>query len=96
MPPEPSGVEPVTAVQAGERLDKAPSTIRCWALRYNAHQLSKIGKRVYYDFADLAVIHRELRHGHPVPATPEERAAIRLRCSHKHTQNSATLTVVAA
>jgi hypothetical protein len=82
MPPA-EDVEPVTAVEAADRLDRAASTIRCWALRYNARQLRKIGKRVYYDFADLAVIHRELRHGHTVPASPEERAAIRLRCPLK-------------
>ncbi|HWB35088.1 MAG TPA: hypothetical protein VHA75_03595 [Rugosimonospora sp.] len=88
-------VEPVTAVEAADRLDRAPSTIRCWALRYNARQLRKIGKRVYYDFADLAVIHRELQHGHPVPATPEDRVEIRLRCPLKSPLNPATLTVAA-
>lgn len=75
MPP-PEDVEPVTAVEAADRLDRAASTIRCWALRYNARQLRKIGKRVYYDFADLAVIEREIRHGHEVPSTPEARAEI--------------------
>lgn len=90
MPPE-EDVEPVTAVEAAERLGRAPSTIRCWALRYQARQLKKIGKRVYYDFADLGLIHRELQHGHPVPATPEERYADRLRCPLKSPQNSAAL-----
>jgi hypothetical protein len=80
MPLTPDNLEPVTAKQAADRLDKASSTIRCWAVRYGARQLRKIGKRVYYDYADLAVIDRELRHGHPVPATWQERAAIRLRC----------------
>lgn len=80
MPPVPDQVEPVTAKQAADRLEKASSTIRCWAVRYGARQLSKVGKRVYYDFADLAVIDREMRHGHPVPATWQERAEIRLRC----------------
>lgn len=73
-------VEPVTVYDAAERLDKAPSTIHLWALRYGARRLGKQGRRVYFDFADLAVIDRELRHGHSVPATPEEREAIRLRC----------------
>jgi hypothetical protein len=50
---------------------------------------------VYYDFADLAVIHRELQHGHPVPGTPEERAAISLRCPLKSHAAPATLTVAA-
>lgn len=94
MPPE-EDVEPVTAVEAAERLGRAPSTIRCWALRYQARQLKKIGKRVYYDFADLALIHRELNHGHTVPATPDERAAIRLRCPLKSPQNSAALHAAA-
>lgn len=94
MPLEES-VEPVTAVEAADRLDRAPSTIRCWALRYGARQLRKIGKRVYYDFADLAVIHRELKHGHPVPETPEERAAIAVRCPLKSDTSRVTLTVAA-
>ena len=88
-------VEPVTAVEAADRLDRAPSTIRCWALRYSARQLRKIGKRVYYDFADLAVIHRELKHGHPIPETPEERAAISARCPLKSATTRATLSVAA-
>lgn len=88
-------VEPVTAVEAADRLDRAPSTIRCWALRYGARQLRKIGKRVYYDFADLAIIHRELKHGHPVPETPEERAAISARCPLKSDTTRATLSVAA-
>lgn len=88
-------VEPVTAYDAAERLGKAPSTIHLWALRYHARRLGRHGRRVYYDFADLAVIHRELQHGHPVPATPEERAAIRLRCPLKSPLNPATLTVAA-
>lgn len=80
MPPD--EVEPVTAVEAARRLGKAAATIRCWAVRYGAHQLGRVGKAVYYDYRDLAVIERELRHGHPVPATPVERAAIRGRCPH--------------
>lgn len=71
---------PVTAYEAAERLDRAPPTIHLWAIRYAARQLGKIDRKVYYDFNDLAVIEREIRHGHPVPATPGERAGIRSRC----------------
>ena len=76
-------VEPVTAAQAGGRLNKAAATIRCWAVRYNARQLKRLGRAVYYDYDDLVVIERELFHGHPIPATWQERAAIRERCPLK-------------
>jgi hypothetical protein len=76
MPADPRAVEPVTAYDAAGRLDKAASTIHLWALRYGARKLGKQGRKVYYDLSDLKVIERELRHGHQVPATPEERAAI--------------------
>jgi len=72
--------EPVTAEQAGRALQRPPATIRVWAHRYNVARLGKVGRHVYYDLADLRVIERELYHGHKVPATPQERAAIRLRC----------------
>lgn len=75
--------EPVTAKQAGDRLDKAASTIRCWVGRYGARQLKKVGRVVYYDYADLAVIDRELKHGHQVPATWQERAAIAVICPRR-------------
>jgi hypothetical protein len=75
MPPEPR-VRPVTSKQAAGRLEKAPSTIRYWVTHYAARRLGKVGQVMYYDFDDLRVIERELRHGHPVPATPEERAEI--------------------
>lgn len=88
-------VEPVTAYDAAERLGKASSTIHLWALRYNAKRLGKHGRKVYFDFADLAVIHRELKHGHPVPETPEERAAIAVRCPLKSDTARAALTVAA-
>ena len=81
MPPE-VRLEPVTARHAADLLEKAPSTIRCWAVRYGARQLKKVGKVVFYDFADLAVIDRELKHGHPIPATWQERARIANRCPH--------------
>jgi hypothetical protein len=74
------GTAPVTAYEAGEILRKAPSTIHLWAVRYGARKLRMVGRKRYYDFNDLVVIERELRHGHKVPATPEERAKIRERC----------------
>lgn len=77
--PEPE-LRPVDAYEAGEILERNPTTIHVWAHRYSARQLGKLGRRVYYDFHDLAVIERELRHGHQVPPTPEERAAIRTAC----------------
>lgn len=70
----------ITAEQAARRLQKAPTTIRYWVTHYNARRLGKVGRKMYYDYNDLAVIEREVRHGHPVPATPEEREAIRSRC----------------
>lgn len=80
MAPDDDRPEPVTVYTAAPRLDRAPSTIHGWALRYAAKKLGELDGKVYYDFRDLAVIERELRHGHPVPATPEERAAISKRC----------------
>lgn len=71
----------ITVNAAANRLDRSPGTIHCWGTRYNARKMRLRGSRtVYYDYRDLAVIERELRHGHPVPATPEERAAISQRC----------------
>ena len=80
MPPDVPSIEAVTAYEAAGRLDRAASTIHLWAFRYNALRLGKQGRMVYYDLADLKVIEREIRHGHPVPATPEERAAITDAC----------------
>jgi hypothetical protein len=54
--------------------------VRCWAFRFNAARLGEHDGKVYYDYRDLAIIERELRHGHPVPATLEERSAISQRC----------------
>jgi hypothetical protein len=81
-------VEPVTAYEAAERLDKAPSTIHLWALRYDARRLGKQGRKVYFDFGDLAVIDREIRHGHPVPATWQERAAIAGCCPQREAERT--------
>lgn len=75
MPPA-AVCEPVTAADAARRLGRAPSTIHVWALRYNARQLGKIGRKVYYDYGDLALIERQIRRGQPVPPTPEDRARL--------------------
>jgi hypothetical protein len=79
MAPE-EAVRPVTVYDAAVILGRAPSTIHLWAIRYGTPKLGKVGRKVYYDLNDLAVIERETTHGHPVPATPEERAAIRAIC----------------
>ena len=81
--------EPVTAKQAADRLDKAPSTIRCWVGRYGARQLKKVGRVVYYDYLDLTVIDRELKHGHTVPPTWQERAEIADRCPLREAERAA-------
>lgn len=73
-------VEAVTAEQAARQLGKAPSTVRYWVTHYNARRLGKVGRKMYYDLHDLAVIEREVRHEHPVPATWQERAEIRECC----------------
>ncbi|MEV4672711.1 hypothetical protein AB0K34_13735 [Actinomadura sp. NPDC049382] len=74
------GVRPVTSKQAADRLERSPSTIRYWVTHYGARRLGKVGQVMYYDFDDLRVIERELRHGHDVPSTPEERAEIAAAC----------------
>lgn len=89
MPIDEDRPEPVTASAAAKRLDRAASTVRCWALRFNALKLGEMDGKVYYDYRDLAIIERELRHGHPVPATPEERAAISKRCPIRATERLA-------
>ncbi|HEY9370028.1 hypothetical protein [Streptomyces sp.] len=69
--------EPVTIDQAAQRLDRLPRTVRTWASRYHARLLVKIGTASYYDWLDLATIGRQLHLGEHVPATPEERDALR-------------------
>lgn len=88
MPSE-EQTEPVTAKQAGDRLEKAAATIRCWVGRYGARQLKKVGKVVYYDYLDLTVIDRELKHGHTVPRTWQERAEIAARCPLRDAERAA-------
>ncbi|MBO2464506.1 hypothetical protein [Actinomadura violacea] len=64
----------MTAARAAEHFGRAEGTIRCWANRYHARRLGKIGRTVYYDLRDLAVIERQIRNGHPVPDTWQARA----------------------
>ena len=88
MPPAPRRPEAVTSLQAAERLERAPSTIRYWVTHYGARRLGLVGKVMYYDYADLAVIDREIRHGHPVPATWQERAAMPTICPLRATERA--------
>jgi hypothetical protein len=81
--PADNKLEPITATDAAKRLERAPSTVRCWAFRFNARKLGERDGKVYYDYLDLMVIEREIYHGHPVPATWQERAEIRKRCPLK-------------
>jgi hypothetical protein len=78
MPPDPA-FDPVTARQAAARLDRAAGTIYSWGTRYKARR-RKVRGATYFDLADLRVIDREIFHGHPVPATWQDRAAIRDQC----------------
>ncbi|MFI6793656.1 hypothetical protein ACIBG4_40630 [Nonomuraea sp. NPDC050383] len=71
--------EPVTAVTAARRLKRQPVTIRQWARRYQAAQLGKDGRQVFYDFRDLATIDACIYRGEPVPETPQARAELRDR-----------------
>ena len=63
----------VTCVEAGRRLDRSPATIRRWVIRYNAVQVGRQGRAVYYDFDDLASIERYIRMGQKVPVDPDVR-----------------------
>lgn len=86
--------ERATAAEAAKRLNKAAGTIYSWGTRYHARKVTVRGT-TYWDMNDLRVIEREIAHGHPVPATPEEREAIRLRCPLKSPQNSAAFHAAA-
>lgn len=69
-------LRPVTARQAAALLSKAVRTIKSWAVRYGARKLGVVDGAIYYDLTDLMIIEREIRRGRPVPATPEDRAAL--------------------
>lgn len=68
-----------TVAEAARRLKKASGTIASWGTRYRARKI-RINGITYWCLKDLRVIEREIMHGHPVPATPQERQEIRLRC----------------
>lgn len=80
--------ERATAAQAAKRLGKASGTIYSWGTRYHARK-AKVRGITYWDLKDLRVIEREILHGHPVPATWQERAAIRLACPLKAQMSAA-------
>ena len=80
MPFDSDDVRPMTAYDAAPLLGRKPPTIHTWALRYAARKLGTEDGKTFYDFHDLVVIERELRHEHPVPATWQERSIIRARC----------------
>ncbi|WP_068922181.1 helix-turn-helix domain-containing protein [Planobispora rosea] len=69
--------ERITIADAAKRLGKPEPTVRVWASRYRARRLLKYGKTAWYDWLDLATIHRQIHLGLPVPATPEERDELR-------------------
>jgi transposase len=93
--PSPTKPVPVTAVEAAARLDRSVGTVYSWVTRFGARRLKRINRKMYYDLNDLRVIEREIRHGHPVPATPEQRAEVRLRCPLEGSLNSAELSAAA-
>lgn len=78
--PSPSQPVPVTAAEAAGRLDRSVGTVYSWVTRHSARRLKRINRKMYYDFNDLKVIEREIRHGHEVPPTPEARAEIAAAC----------------
>ncbi|WP_109525003.1 hypothetical protein [Nocardia aurea] len=69
--------EPVTAAEAGRRLERAPATIRSWGSRYQARKLGKQQRRIYYDWHDLATIDGCINRGEEIPAMPELRDQLR-------------------
>jgi hypothetical protein len=69
--------EPITIAGAAVRLRKPEPLVRCWASRYQARRLIKLGKTAWYDWLDLATIARQLRLGQKVPPTPEARDELR-------------------
>lgn len=73
--------EPITIADAATRLRKPEPLVRCWAARYHARKLIKLGKTAYYDWLDLATIGRQLHVGEKVPATADERDSLRATVS---------------
>lgn len=81
--------KPITAQDASKALGVPVATIRVWIHRYSVARLGRQGRHVFYDLADLAVVARERRHGHAVPTTPDERAAILTGCPLQRTERHA-------
>jgi hypothetical protein len=79
----------VTSKQAAAKLDKAAGTIRYWVTHYGARRLGMRGRVMLYDLRDLRVIEREIRHGHLVPRTWQERAEIRDACPTRESERLA-------
>ncbi len=59
--------QPVTAEEGARRLGLSKGTIQSWVTRYGARRLGTVGRRMYYDFNDLAVIDAAIDAGRPVP-----------------------------
>jgi hypothetical protein len=73
------GVEPITIEDAAARLHRTQTVIRKWVSRYHARKIGIVGGRAYYDYDDLATIEACIHRGQPVPASPDERDALRDR-----------------
>lgn len=84
----PASFSPVSAREACARLEVPAGTLYSWVSRYGVprmwvppHTLPRQPSGgMLYDFGDLLVIEREIRHRHPVPSTPQLRARIREAC----------------
>ena len=71
-------LDPVTIAQAAELLGHPAPTVRVWASRHHARKIPfRPGKTAWYDYRDLATIEACLFRKERVPATPEERDALR-------------------
>lgn len=80
--PFPDDVEPVTAAQAAQRLERARGTIGAWVTRYQVLSVGTVNGTSYYDYVDLAIIEREIRLHRPVPDTWVARRELRVKTSN--------------
>ncbi|GAA3251587.1 hypothetical protein [Nonomuraea helvata] len=69
--------EPISAQDAAARLRRRPATVRKWRERYGARIVGREQRRDYFDWHDLATIDGCIARGEEVPATPEQRDALR-------------------
>lgn len=88
MPPAAPGPNWAKASEAAVRIGKASGTIYSWATRYGVRTLKVRGRGTYFSMDDLRVIEREIFHGHLVPATWQERAAIAAECPLRAAERS--------